>query len=624
MRIDESSLAFGYTANGAGNPNWSIALGQSQPYYKINLEQNPGLDEILIGMTYCAIPVSKVTTRMGKGAPLVTGSENGTPIISAAIFSKVYVNDIKIEDSKFILLIDKDKSPSHAGRLRLRYSKHNAYNDGTTEYSNNDFYKKVQEILELAEDACWFVYDISVVNQDTLHMRAIVVNKEGPVTYADSTELHSAWRELIRVEVPEDERAKNLEGENILLYGVPGCGKSHEIKTKYCKNKAFMERVVFHPDYTYSDFIGQILPKTDGDTISYPFVAGPFTEILKKAILDENKNMYYLVIEEINRGNAPAIFGEVFQLLDRENGESEYGITNFDIAKHIYGEGNEEKEIKIPSNLTILATMNTADQNVFTLDTAFKRRWSMRSIKNDIPGCDHAGTNIEGTRITWQNFAEKINDTIIDINEGNISSEDNRLGAYFIKEDDLKDRKTFAEKVLMYLWNDAFKYDRDKIFKAEYKTLEKLLDAFCENGFAVFSPQLGFDETLDRTTNRKGQDVYLQGKNEKLVDIYKIIRDKVLEKVSNSYIYTVASEQYIVIGSDDNKKNSFADVKISKKYILFSIEKPQQQEYQSIGVEIKNDGHHNHYFEIKVTEESNIEVVVAAILDSYEQLKKEN
>lgn len=435
--------------------------------------------------------------------------------------------------------------------------------------------------------------------------------------------LHYGSTEDTIIESRNDENKRVSGGKNIILYGVPGCGKSHEIKTKYCDDKEFMERVVFHPDYTYSDFIGQILPKTDGDTISYPFTAGPFTVILEKAI-HHPENMYYLVIEEINRGNAPAIFGEVFQLLDRENGESEYGINNFDIAKYIYGAGKEEEEIKIPSNLTILATMNTADQNVFTLDTAFKRRWTLRSIKNDIAGCDHAGTCIEGTKITWRYFAEKINDTIIDINDGSLSSEDTRLGAYFVKEADLKDRKIFAEKVLMYLWNDAFKYDRNKIFKAEYKTLEELLDAFCDSGFVVFNSQLGFDETLDISSSRKDQDVYLQGKNEELVKLYESIRDEVLKKVSNSYIYTVSSEQYIVFGSDDNKKNSFADIKIYKNKILFSIEKPRKEECQTVGSEIRKDGHHNHYFEIIVTGDNDLEAVIAAIVDSYEQLKEAN
>ena len=144
-----------------------------------------------------------------------------------------------------------------------------------------------------------------------------------------------------------------------------------------------MERVVFHPDYMNTDFVGQILPtvKGEGDEkeITYDFTPGPFTRVLKKAINDPGKH-YYLVIEEINRGNAPAIFGEIFQLLDRESdGTSSYKITNYNIASEVFG--NKETPVFIPSNLSILATMNTADQNVFTLDTAFQRRWDMKMIE---------------------------------------------------------------------------------------------------------------------------------------------------------------------------------------------------------------------------------------------------
>ena len=144
-----------------------------------------------------------------------------------------------------------------------------------------------------------------------------------------------------------------------------------------------MERVVFHPDYTYSDFVGQILPRVEkdkdgNDKLKYVFTPGPFTKLLKNAQNDPG-NYYYLVIEELNRGNAPAIFGEVFQLLDRKDeedfsieevGESEYGISNYEVAKEVYGD--EKHQVRIPSNMFILATMNTADQNVFTLDTAFQ------------------------------------------------------------------------------------------------------------------------------------------------------------------------------------------------------------------------------------------------------------
>ena len=212
--------------------------------------------------------------------------------------------------------------------------------------------------------------------------------------------------------------------ENILLYGVPGAGKSHEIKTKYCDDEKYMERVVFHPDYTYSDFVGQILPRVEkdrdgNDKLKYVFTPGPYTKLLKKAQNDPG-NYYYLVIEELNRGNAPAIFGEVFQLLDRKDeedfpleevGESEYGISNYEVAKEVYGD--EKHQVRIPSNMYVLATMNTADQNVFTLDTAFQRRWNMRQIENNFDKSEHSKDIIAGTKVSWGAFATVINDMVI-------------------------------------------------------------------------------------------------------------------------------------------------------------------------------------------------------------------
>ena len=436
-------------------------------------------------------------------------------------------------------------------------------------------------------------------------------------------ELHYGKTQNVIVESNgRTESNRVLGGENIILYGVPGCGKSHEIKTNYCDDKKFMERVVFHPDYTYSDFIGQILPKVEGEKIFYPFTPGPFSVILKKAI-DDPDNMYYLVIEEINRGNAPAIFGEVFQLLDRENGKSEYGITNFDIGKYVYGVDREEEEIRIPSNLTILATMNTADQNVFTLDTAFKRRWTMHSIENDISGCEHAKHQICGTSITWEQFATKINDTIVDIGEGNLSSEDNRLGAYFVKANDLQNEKVFAEKVLMYLWNDAFKYDRDKIFKSEYKTLEKLLKGFYEQKFGVFNSQLGFID-VKNSTGDLNETEYLKDKKPEQVALYNKIIELIKQQIPSLYTYTTNSKQYIGIGSKDNTKKSFAEVMFKSDCLSFEIEKPTETSMLALGEEIENNGHHDHYFKVSVTEESDFDGVAAVIVNSYKQLKKDS
>lgn len=276
--------------------------------------------------------------------------------------------------------------------------------------------------------------------------------------------------------------------ENILLYGVPGAGKSREIKTKYCADEKYMERVVFHPDYTYSDFVGQILPRVEkdengNDKLKYVFSLGPFTKMLKKAENDPD-NYYYLVIEELNRGNAPAIFGEVFQLLDRKDGdeypaeeigESEYGISNYDVAKEVYED--EEHPVRIPSNMFILATMNTADQNVFTLDTAFQRRWNMKQIENRFDKSDHSKDIIAGTKVNWGVFATVINDMVIDTNVDVASSEDKRLGTYFAKKKELEVSR-FPEKVLKYLWDDAFKMDKTAIFNENCKSLEEVVTTY--------------------------------------------------------------------------------------------------------------------------------------------------
>ena len=284
----------------------------------------------------------------------------------------------------------------------------------------------------------------------------------------------------------KEENVPRIKGaENVLLYGVPGVGKSHEIQTKYCDDPERMERVVFHPDYTYSDFVGQILPKVENDKLKYEFTAGPFTTLLAKAWNNPGKE-YYLVIEEINRGNAPAIFGEIFQLLDRktedshrydpsEYGESEYSITNSDIATAVFGD--PEEKIRIPSNMWILATMNTADQNVFTLDTAFQRRWKLHHMKNDVMSAGHSKAKIEGSEIEWGTFASVINEMVTDYSLEMMSSEDKRLGAYFVKKNELSEEE-FPEKVLKYLWDDAFKMKKDAVFDDKFKSLETVIEAY--------------------------------------------------------------------------------------------------------------------------------------------------
>ena len=309
-------------------------------------------------------------------------------------------------------------------------------------------------------------------------------------------------------------------GTNVLLYGVPGAGKSWTIAHEYCNDERRMERLVFHPDYTYSDFIGQILPSVSEGMVSYSFIPGPFTSLLKKAYLNPDTE-YFLLIEEINRGNAPAIFGEVFQLLDRKTeiretgddgypiGTSEYGITNANIAGVVYG--NPRHKVRIPSNMSIIGTMNTSDQNVFTLDTAFQRRWDMRMIENSFNGvspafADHA---ILDTQVTWRVFCTAINNIILEKNVRLTSAEDKRLGTYFVHLRDLvydgnadneqlgelerakarRNNSRFPEKVLKYLWDDAFKFSREDVFDVgQYNSLEAVIRKFVqERGNARFS-----------------------------------------------------------------------------------------------------------------------------------------
>ena len=300
----------------------------------------------------------------------------------------------------------------------------------------------------------------------------------------------------------------------IIYYGVPGCGKSNKIREQLKdvpeKNKV---RVVFHPEYTNAEFIGQILPVTN-DGIRYEFTPGPFTQIIKRAYLNPNEH-FYLVIEEINRGNAAAIFGDTFQLLDRlkagetdslgndpanasvntfTEGWSQYFVQNDDVNAYIRGTENSVQignirfdsntAIRLPPNLSILATMNTSDQNVFTLDNAFQRRFDMELVRNEFDLTQSAvnaqyNAKIDDTGIKWGQFWGWINAKITATLKGLSSTEDKRLGVWFVSNvGGIIDDKVFAEKVLKFLWDDVFKFKRPQVFAEGIDTLEKLINFF--------------------------------------------------------------------------------------------------------------------------------------------------
>ncbi len=287
-------------------------------------------------------------------------------------------------------------------------------------------------------------------------------------------------------------------GYNMIYYGTPGCGKSYLVNNKYNKSEYDVIRTTFYPDYSNSDFVGQIIPKIDDEhNVYYEFQEGPFSIALLAALKNPEKKVC-LVIEEINRGNASAIFGDIFQLLDRdEEGNSIYRINNYAITKYLIANGVlTDDKVYIPSNLWIIGTMNTCDQNVYILDTAFKRRWKMNKISNKFEsGNKLANMYIPGSNYTWKEFVEKINKAILENNPGGLNGEDKQLGVYFVTENELIVNKTddyskaseyFAEKVLMYIWEDIAKIDPTLWFSSDFKSFDELLEEFNKKRLNIF------------------------------------------------------------------------------------------------------------------------------------------
>ncbi|MEZ8038947.1 AAA family ATPase [Vibrio sp. 1F263] len=291
---------------------------------------------------------------------------------------------------------------------------------------------------------------------------------------------------------------------NKIFYGAPGTGKSHHIHNVECDgaNKIV---TVFHPDTQYSDFVGALKPNMATDENGKPYVAyqfrpGPFTKALIEAKSHPSKHVC-LVIEELNRAPAAAVFGELFQLLDREDdGESTYKIDASDPDMLSYINQSLDKvgianikQLEIPANLSLLATMNSSDQAVMPLDTAFKRRWRFKFIDIDfshvdVPNYDfHLSTQSGVYRISWPNFASIINDVLVEAHV----AEDRLLGPFFVKKDEIETaesaKETLSSKVFVYLWDDVLRHlGHTKIFSSKYKTFGKLSSEFKKN-MAVFN-----------------------------------------------------------------------------------------------------------------------------------------
>lgn len=285
------------------------------------------------------------------------------------------------------------------------------------------------------------------------------------------------------------------EKRNIIYFGAPGTGKSYNLnidKDNLLKNyDDNYERVTFHPDYSYANFVGTYKPVPKDDSITYEYVPGPFMRVLKKAI-NNPAEPFLLIIEEINRANVAAVFGDVFQLLDRnKNNESVYPIDTTEDMKSFI---NQDK-IKIPHNMFIWATMNSADQGVFPMDTAFKRRWDFKyfSINNDEKLIENTRTTLNNIEVNWNLLRKAINDELLSYK----INEDKLMGPFFafnefmnqeIPTETFKD--IFKNKIIMYLFEDAARSKRNDLFSGakskDYVTYSGICDVFDEKGVEIF------------------------------------------------------------------------------------------------------------------------------------------
>jgi hypothetical protein len=265
---------------------------------------------------------------------------------------------------------------------------------------------------------------------------------------------------------------------NLIYFGAPGTGKSNAID-RYTTDKNSV-KITFHPDTDYAAFVGSYKPMqvTEGSGITYGFVVQAFLQAYIKAW--ETKEDIFLIIEEMNRGNCAQIFGDIFQIIERgEDGFSKYKIdvdtemknhleNHYDSLVHAggaeatkadryisYFEGKFNK-IALPNNLFIHATMNTSDQSLFPIDSAFKRRWDWEYVPIGFENTEaaHYLINIGDENYSWQSFIEAVNKKVKTITQ----SEDKKLGQFFIKSyDSTISEKIFKAKVLFFIWNDILK-----------------------------------------------------------------------------------------------------------------------------------------------------------------------
>lgn len=328
---------------------------------------------------------------------------------------------------------------------------------------------------------------------DANNQKVNVYTYERLLTYrrTDFTEWASNFFESVE---PQSTSRRSGQSENdsesrtqVIYFGAPGTGKSHEVKIQtgeLTEDDEEIElpnvfRTTFHPDTDYASFVGCYKPTMKPTTNASKTISGKVEEIVYEYVPQVFTDAYvyaynhsgqptYLVIEEINRGNCAQIFGDLFQLLDRKNGVSEYTIkADKDLAKYlreakdeadndilVNKDGIKDGKLRLPENLYIFATMNTSDQSLFPMDSAFKRRWEWEYVPINYTTDVDSGSfdiTINGQNYPWVKFIEEVNKRIFALTQ----SEDKQMGNFFIKHS--IGEKEFKSKVMFYLWYEVLR-----------------------------------------------------------------------------------------------------------------------------------------------------------------------
>lgn len=482
-----------------------------------------------------------------------------------------------------------------------------------------------QRVFVQVADDVWDVYTGDSLETENSDPKLICENVQG------LEQLLKRERQILLEESTKQILPKTfnlINNKQIIYYGAPGTGKSHIVKQK--TQGESVVRTTFHPDSDYSTFVGAYKPTTEKvairdvtgkviienglpvkeNRIEYKFVEQAFLKAYIKAWkfyaeIEENAEpkKQYLIIEEINRGNCAQIFGDLFQLLDRNDyGFSDYYIhADKDIQKHLsealnnlvieeshkkkinsmYHEDVVEKVLSgeillLPNNFYIWATMNTSDQSLFPIDSAFKRRWNWK-YRPIVKGRDEEGNELNWKIVVankeydWWSFLEKINAVVA----STTNSEDKKLGFFFCKAvDGVISAETFVDKVIFYLWNDVFKNFgfEDSIFNDEED-----------------KSKLEFDKFY--TTNPNGETIIREYKVEKFLDNLKVkvVGETIVEEEDEDGNTISSSKRdytkYSVNGVGRYAKNRLAEECV-KAYIELNPEMSAEevlQNWKSLG-----------------------------------------